>query len=169
MNSSLKRERARRSSGINPTNYRGLLHLHSLTDGTHTRPWIQEFCWKVKKLGNRVIWPRPTGVHSFVRLPEACWWDLNDGRNSCPGQGWSRVNFSHAWYQEPKGSPNRYYSDKQYVGSSNLTGIVTRARRPNGINPTNHRELCILHSKENDYLYPVVAWSCVNWASSALH
>ncbi len=29
---------------------------------------------------------------------------------------------------------------KQYVGSSRLTGIVTRARRPSGINPTNHRE-----------------------------
>ncbi len=32
-------------------------------------------------------------------------------RTSCPGRGWSHVNFSHTWYQEPKGSANRYYSD----------------------------------------------------------
>ncbi len=28
-----------------------------------------------------------------------------DGRTSCPRQGSSRVKLSHAWYQEPKGSP----------------------------------------------------------------
>ncbi len=37
----------------------------------------------------------PTSVHSLLRLPKACWWDLNDGRNSCPGQGCSRGKFSH--------------------------------------------------------------------------
>ncbi len=65
-----------------------------MTDGTHTRPWIQDFSWKVKQLVNSVSGLRPTGVHSLVRLPKACWWGLNNGRNSCPGQGWSRVNFS---------------------------------------------------------------------------
>ncbi len=30
-----------------------------------------------------------------------------DSRNSCPRQGWSRVKFPHAWYQEPKGSPQQ--------------------------------------------------------------
>ncbi len=29
----------------------------------------------------------------------------NDGRNSFPGQGWSRVKLSHEWYREPNGSP----------------------------------------------------------------
>ncbi len=31
----------------------------------------------VKKLDNRVIVLRPTGVHALVRLPKACWGDLN--------------------------------------------------------------------------------------------
>ncbi len=33
-------------------------------------------------------------ISSSVWLPKACWWDLIDGRNSCPGQGWSRVKLS---------------------------------------------------------------------------
>ncbi len=37
----------------------------------------------------RVIGLRPTGVHSLVRLPKACWWDPNDDRNRHQDQGWS--------------------------------------------------------------------------------
>ncbi len=35
------------------------------------------------------------------------------------------VTILDAWYQEPKGFPNRNLSDKWYVGSGLLTGIVT--------------------------------------------
>ncbi len=69
--------RARRPSGIKPTNHRELFILHSLTDGTHTRPWIQDSSEKVNLLDHRVIGLRPTGVHALVRLPKVCWWDLN--------------------------------------------------------------------------------------------
>ncbi len=38
-------------------------------------------------------WAIRVVTHSLVMLPKACWWDLNNGRNSCPGHGWSRVKF----------------------------------------------------------------------------
>ncbi len=49
---------------------------------------------ELNKLSTEVLGLDPTGVHSLLRLPKACWWDLNDGRNNFPGQGRSRVKFS---------------------------------------------------------------------------
>ncbi len=71
----------------------------------HNRPMVRtrdrESVTQVVEWNNwttEILGSDPTGVHALVRLPKACWWYLNDGQNSCPGQGWSRVKFSHTFF-----------------------------------------------------------------------
>ncbi len=64
----------------------------------------------------------------------------NEGRNSYPGQGWSRVKFPHTWYQEPKGSPTDTTLTSSMLDPVSRLGLLREHVVQVDMNPTNYRE-----------------------------
>ncbi len=91
----------------------GLISRPNATSPMREHQWvrIQYSCRNVNNLDNRVIGLRPTGVHAVVRLAKACWWDLNSVMAEPAVQVKAVSCELFSWYQEQKGSANRYYSD----------------------------------------------------------
>ncbi len=63
----------------------------------------------------------------------------NEGWNSCPDQGSSRVKFPHSWYQEPEVSPNWDVTlTTGLLGPFDRLVLWRKHVVQVGMNPTNH-------------------------------
>ncbi len=102
----------------------------------HTRgrgPVTQVVEWN--NLTTGILGSNPTGVHSLVRLPKACWWDLMKVETAVQvmaGQVWSFLMHGSRSQKVPPTDTTLICS---MLGPVKSTGVVTQACRPSGYKP----------------------------------